>query len=420
MGRRFFHRLGSLSLLLACGSLTSAAAPQDGENAPFNPFAGEARGPYPTGTVEELWIDEQRAEVLTEDAGAHRRLMVQIWYPAELRGEGSKVRCAPYALHGGLYPNDEKSYWLAPRARGAQSRSVLNAPLARSGGRLPILVFNPGNGQPPFSATFLTEFLASHGYVIVGIGRPDTSRIRRFPDGTEYRMKAADPFAPLDPRRAPAGDSQIDEWRASRDLYIRERLPIHLADVRFVLDRLAALDDARASKFRGRLDLERVGAVGKSLGGPISLQAMQDDPRVKAAVNLDGWLYTDVTQSGLTRPFMQMRQDWLRAYHGKAAAGERELWLLGNADFWRLYARSPADWYDVTLKGAGHGHFDDRVSFIPPREGEMSASRAHELVNQYVLAFFDRYLRAVPSPWLSDSQIPADAEFLKSVSHGAH
>jgi dienelactone hydrolase len=55
---------------------------------------------------------------------------------------------------------------------------------------------------------------------------------------------------------------------------------------------------SRADRFYRRLDLESVGALGWSLGGVLALQASRDEPRIKAAVNLDGWLYTDVPETG--------------------------------------------------------------------------------------------------------------------------
>lgn len=54
----------------------------------------------------------------------------------------------------------------------------------------------------------------------------------------------------------------------------------------------------------GSLDLFRVGMFGWSLGGAASAQAMHDDPRIKAAVNMDGTFWGPLAQEGVNRPFL--------------------------------------------------------------------------------------------------------------------
>ena len=70
---------------------------------PLNLFAGQPRGPYQTGTVEEMWVDAQRQETTTSDPHDKRRLMIQIWYPASFAGDPPR---ALYALHGELYSRE--------------------------------------------------------------------------------------------------------------------------------------------------------------------------------------------------------------------------------------------------------------------------------------------------------------------------
>jgi pimeloyl-ACP methyl ester carboxylesterase len=62
---------------------------------------------------------------------------------------------------------------------------------------------------------------------------------------------------------------------------------VRLADLRFVLNELAALNSARDGSFAGRLDLSRIAVVGHSLGGLTALRALENEPRIKAAVLLD-------------------------------------------------------------------------------------------------------------------------------------
>jgi hypothetical protein len=61
-----------------------------------------------------------------------------------------------------------------------------------------------------------------------------------------------------------------------------------------------------------------------------------------------------------------------------------------------FFARSTADWYEVSIAGIGHSHFSDLPLISSPQPAE-SIDRVHELITAYTLAFFDRYLRGRPS-----------------------
>ena len=70
-----------------------------------------------------------------------------------------------------------------------------------------------------------------------------------------------------------------------------------IADTRFVLNELAALNSGASPDARhrplpaglaGTLDLTRVGMFGHSLGGATSAEAMAADRRILAGLDLDG------------------------------------------------------------------------------------------------------------------------------------
>jgi predicted dienelactone hydrolase len=387
--------------------LAGPGAARETVDVPVDLFEGQPRGPYQTGTFEEMWVDERRAETTTSDPADKRRLMVQIWYPAAY--EGSPPR-APYALHGELYSREPGLLAEHPEAQWVyggwlddvtelRSTSVLRAPLAAEPRRFPVLLYNPGAGFAAFSATFQTEFLASHGYVVVGISHTDATGIERFPDGTSYEPDATG--FELTAEEA-SGLSPVENFRKSVARIVERLMPVHVADIGFVLDRLQAMDRERGNRFRGRLDLERVGSLGWSLGGALSLQASRDEPRIKAAVNLDGWLYTDVQDTGTRRPVMVIHANDPFAYGPDETAAERERRLVAEALPWQLYARTDADWYDVSLAGGGHMHFSDQALFMPepirkvfiPGEASARDPRGiHAIANRLTLEFFDRYLR---------------------------
>ncbi|MBL8270284.1 alpha/beta hydrolase family protein [Steroidobacter sp.] len=358
-------------------------------------FAGEPRGRYETGTFEELWINTALADPSTADPTDKRKVMVQVWYPAAVPRNAKR---APYVLNPQLYSKD---HWLH-QVEHVRTQSFLNAPLTASDEAFPILIYNHGNGQPHFSGTFQTEFLASQGYVVVAIGHPGSSGIERFPDGTTYENDGlkwnAERPQTSNSRDEPFGREGVEYGFTHSDL------SLFVKDISFVLDRLTQLATDPKSRFYRRIDLQRVGAWGWSLGGLQALQAARDDERVRAAANLDGWPHglagpQGVVTLGSERPVMLMFNPANGGPRvpgppgGEVSVGEVESSYAASTYFWTLLRRTAADWYHVTVARTNHGSFSDLPLFEPVAPKNLHPRAAHAIVNAYTLAFFDRYVR---------------------------
>src|SRR4051794_24741652 len=70
-----------------------------------------------------------------------------------------------------------------------------------------------------------------------------------------------------------------------------------VADLRYVLDHRGAVHGA------GRLDRDRIGAYGHSIGARDVAAAMLVEPRIKAGANLDGAAQEPVFTRGLDQPY---------------------------------------------------------------------------------------------------------------------
>jgi hypothetical protein len=238
-------------------------------------------GPFPVGRVTYDWVDPARQEPLAHRAEAHRELMVDVWYPAEV-STGSKR--APYVPdlvtfqkslgEAGLKNAFGDQY---PSIVSLQTHAVENAAFARSIKRSPVLVFSHGGGVFRAHYTAQLEDLASHGYVVAAIGHTYDTIITVFPDG----------------RVAPFSKEGFPPDGASDDAFIRyqeERKVVLAQDIRFVIDQLGRYDKVLTlhAPFAGHLDLNRVGALGHSAGGEAAALACQTDDRIRACLNEDG------------------------------------------------------------------------------------------------------------------------------------
>jgi alpha-beta hydrolase superfamily lysophospholipase len=137
-----------------------------------------------------------------------------------------------------------------------------------------VVLYSPGLGGTRDSSTVLVEELVSRGYMVATIDHVHDSGAVEFPDG-----------------RVEVGSLTPDVAAQS--------VAVRVADTRFVLNTLRALNaggnpDAEhrplPNGLRGALNLSVVGMFGHSLGGATAAEAMFEDRRIKAGVNLDGTL----------------------------------------------------------------------------------------------------------------------------------
>ena len=377
-------------ILLATPLASRLAAQQMSTDIPVSPFARPG-GPYAVGTYDWLWVDDRRPERYTKDPTDKRKLPVQVWYPADsVPGEER----APYIRTLAEFGSSPTFKAL----EHVKTNAVSAAPVAKAERKYPVLIYNHGAGWPRFSATFVTEALASHGYVVFGVDHPGLDRTVLFSDGTAFNA---------DTLRGPPPDPKQDLRTAtaqSMEFLDAVAFPIWIEDSRFVLDQVEALNRA-PGPFRGRLDLDRIGMLGWSFGGAAAIEMLRTDPRVKAAVNHDGRLFGGAMSKPIGRPFMLF-------HHGgddTASAPEanrpliREMAVLIRGLDSTARTRATGDWYDVTIAKTNHGHFSDLPLFMALFKDTtlLAGRRGHEIISAYTLAFFDRYLRGSGSPLLA-------------------
>src|SRR5215475_6867741 len=181
---QLISRLGRIgattSLLIVMLFCLPFAFAQDGKPTATTPFA-PLKGSFAVGTQEYLWIDQNRAETFTKDPADRRHLLVRVWYPAE---RTPAAESALYVSDVNEFP--EKSVYR--RGAGFKTNSTTDAPFVKGTNRFPVLIYQPGGGTARFIGTFVTEQLASAGYVVISADHAGFSDTVLYPDG--YRFQA--------------------------------------------------------------------------------------------------------------------------------------------------------------------------------------------------------------------------------------
>jgi hypothetical protein len=383
--------LAATVAVMIAGASTTVAAPAATASAavPVRLTLPPPTGPRTVGTVSLHVVDRSRRDPWP-GAGPARELMISLWYPTRC---GHRYPLASWLPDGAARQMLTDSGLDPELIRVPTSHAGDGAPLERRGGRLPVVVYSPGNDSFRSSTTVLVEELASHGYLVVTIDHPGDAYVQ-FPDG---RVLTPLPDGP-----------QTATIAATR-----------VADTRFVLDVLAVLDAGGnpdidrhplPAGLKGRFDLRRIGMVGHSAGAFTVAATMHADTRIIAGLSLDGGVYGPVVQDGLDRPYLLMD-----ATRSSRATDPDLATFWSHLRGWRL---------NLKVTGAGHSSYTDEQALIPQLHlptadaeaaiGTIDPRHALAIQRAYPRAFFDLHLRGRGRGHLLDAPVPRypDVTFL--------
>jgi predicted dienelactone hydrolase len=346
-------------------------------------------GPYSVGTFSMMLTDPSRTNTALH---TNYQFMVTFWYPAVAQAGVLPAKyMEPQIAMCGVYVIAAGSSW-SNRLVAFFSQSLSNAPLATNLVKYPVVLYSPGWTGHRRDNTGKAEDLASWGYVVVGLDHRDTF-LSVLPDGTLLH-----------------GQSKFTNTLNGVPL-IEDRL----RDEQFVLDELQSLN-ANDPRLGGRLDLDKIGAFGGSLGGATAAQLCLRDPRCKAGANFDGTYFeTDMMTQTLGVP-------WLFFCEDETAADESP----PNDDELPVFNHVGTNAYWVKLKSTDHGCFSDWDLIVDsaslqnewgtPVSGQfLPPARVSQIVRAYVLSFFNKFLLGEDDHLLDgpSSAYPEVEQFLK-------
>ncbi|MFJ8675250.1 alpha/beta hydrolase [Streptomyces sp. NPDC093589] len=361
-------------------------------------------GPHRIGSTTLHLVDRSRRDPWQPEIPV-RELMVTILYPARAAGDAPP---APQMTRDAAARFPLIDAVMHPELPGTGVNWAATLTHARTGApaqtvRRPVLLYTPGGGDPRTLGTGLAEELAGHGCVVVTIDHPGDASEVDFPEAATGRDTVRETVFRGDPRRDPR------QFRTAVDTRV--------ADVRYVLDQLELTAAGRNPDASGRplpaglgraLDLRRIGVYGHSAGGTTAAQALYEDHRLRAAVNLEGYLdhpperpgsegeLFPVARYGVDRPMLMLQTDG----------------FPHRAELERSWAAVLAHSHGRTRRGqfgaTAHGVFTDYAAFAPQLQaaglmtaeeriklvGASGPDRSIPLVRRAVRSFFARQLSA--------------------------
>lgn len=146
-----------------------------------------------------------------------------------------------------LYPVDKKDAKDAPASLYTLSTFSFESPTAVAGaavsedGPFPLVIFSHGSGSVRFQSFFLTEMLASHGFVVVSGDH--------------------------------AGDTVLPDLLGQQPEFLASAAN-RVEDVSLLIDAMLEKDETPGDRFHDKLRRKRIGVAGHSFGGFTSLASV--------------------------------------------------------------------------------------------------------------------------------------------------
>lgn len=373
--------------------------------------------PVPTGKMAvgtTRWVVTDSSRDETFAPGRKRDVEVVAWYPraGEAGRAGKAGETAPYVRDGMeevlSFARLAKLGDAFDRLASVLTHAVIDAEPAKSPARFPVIVFQHGYTGLPSSHTALMEDLASHGWAVLNVIHPYEATGAKLADGTVVTftdeknamragiMDVLNEWKPegstMDKVTAAATDSEKEQLLRGYLSTLKQTTQVvtrWTQDVRYVLDHLPK--DGAPGRLAARLDLQRLGAAGHSMGGVASAQFCLEDRRCKAGLNLDGIpQYGPMIDAKMPAPFLMV-------YSGRAGRA-------GASDI--IYTRAASKYYRVDVKDTMHLDFTDMNLWGGPLRdrgayGKIDPGRAADITRLVVREFFAQEILKQPSAFLS-------------------
>ena len=372
----------SIFIFLLCG-LLSVSAQNQTDTLP------SPSGKYFVGVTYLSFVDNNRKELFDNKQESKREITVKAWYPSDTESNHEPYFLkaeADFALKYLQFPQIYKDLI---------TNSSRDVPLSSRENKYPILIFSHGFGEHYSQNSILMEELASHGYIVFSISHHYECKFSSYPDGRliyidmnslrlqKIMQEMSNPKAmELYQKMFSASN---DEERMQVFVETSKIIPTGLIespknwaeDISFFMDQLEGINKEDKT-FKDKLNLDRIGVFGMSMGGIASSEISLSDKRIKACVNIDGGIYGAALEKEIQIPTMFLNSKRYLGY--------------GNI----FSSKSKTDCYSLSVKESDHYNLTDYSLYpIPAVEfllGSIDGNKTIEIMNVIVLAFFEKYL----------------------------
>lgn len=365
-------------------------------------------GGYEVG-AEYLHFISEEDEYMTKKQGDKRELMVKVWYPAivtdgrretYLNDGERKGFTSKYGL-----PQSSLNYLDYVKTNTYTSPTI-------SEGSFPVIIFSHGYFSNATGYQALIEEIVSHGYIVLNINHTYESVGSLFPSGdiklydVEYDREHNNEEMGVmvwEAMQAYNKATNEEEKRGAIMHSLKNYYPAEVSerwtqDINMIVDQIPAWN--QSAFLSNHMDITKIGVIGHSQGGTAAGEALLENPKIRAGINIDGVQWGNMIDTFLSKPFLLLSSDWPEEHP------DYNQFAYQNG--------STSDFYWSKLKNSGHSNFMDipfMVNLSAINEaGSIDPNKAIEQSSQVVLQFFGKYLKNEETDLLELSTLHPDIE----------
>ena len=339
----------------------------------------QTTGLYSVGTKRMVWVDSTRTNWFIDGYGEHRKLMTQIWYPAD----------NTTLLRKSKYIDNKKALTHTIRLQGYDIPEILTNQMGSIncnswenaepllGTTYPVIIFSHGHGGLRTQNTNQVEELASHGYIVIAVDHTFDAGFVEFPNGEIIYSLTARPH-----------DQPLVE--SSETFYTR--FGYRVDDINFIINQIDLFNEYD-SKIFSIMDKNNIGVFGHSFGGLTSFYAGYHNDRIKSCFALDGWflpLPDTLMVQDIKKPIMHL---------GQNNKGPTQFWKDGNFQKMEIFMKKNSSLsIIIDIPGSYHYDYSDFTYFsylakILKFSGDVSTTEMANIMNHTLLDFFNYTLK---------------------------
>jgi pimeloyl-ACP methyl ester carboxylesterase len=374
-----------ISILCFCTHITFANT---------SPYLVKPTGKYGVGYQDFHWINtklcpdpfyngKNQSDFSQNNRKYCREVMVRIYYPAVIPlGRYADYYRPLITKWQTDFATIDIPQQLMESLSAIHSYSFQDIPIYPSSKQFPVILFNPGLADVAEDYENFILNLVSHGYIVIAINNTFVGGPIQFPNG-----HIVDAIA------------NADEKQISLAV---------INDMRFVYQKIRALHNT--SPIFSLMNLDQMGVFGHSVGAYMTVQLIHKNPTwFKAVVAMDapGLPASEDMFQGFAIPFIHMHAaDWRTVYSnaGSFNLTKKEYFVLLTPD-------------SNVINYSRHNNFSNlaTLQYQPAMQwfsqyeekqgtpwvldvGTVDGYQATGIVNDYLLSFFNHYLKNFPSP----------------------
>ena len=352
---------------------------------------------YLIGTKIITFEDYYREEWFTEEKKDNRKIVVQVWYPAESKSDSLSAYLDNFNVKQ-KYISEQLGIpqKIISGLKNIKTNSFYNAKVINQ--EFPVVIFSHGLGGTKTQNSINIEALVSNGYIVIAMDHSYDAFLTVFDDGSTAEFK-----------------SGLHD-NATEEEFWEKRLPqinTRSNDISFIINKfkelkIQGLDIAKSC------DLNKIGIFGHSFGGGTGIVSSYFDDRISACLTLDGWLEPvpqEIINKGLNIPYCfigQIQTQWKDAQYNDKKLKEFHQNNNNSSFIFEINKSKHMDYADIPYIAPA-----SRIIYV---SGETISGKAGKNItldlNKTIVDFFNQYLKNTPTKWYDNIIEKYDTKFL--------